>query len=111
MAENELGKDVPVEGVRGGGDGVPNKSDTPPPAAPPLTQPGDDIPPVAPPTNNYPSLNEERLGGHDPEAEEVVTVEVLVDNLGPSLYRKGNRTSDPAIVALLDDGSSRVRKI
>jgi hypothetical protein len=34
-------------------------------------------------------------------------VEVLVDNLGPGLLKKGTITSDPKIVALLDTARGR----
>lgn len=38
-------------------------------------------------------------------------VRVMVDNLGPKLYRKGQTTDDPAIIALLDDGTGRVARV
>lgn len=38
-----------------------------------------------------------------------VAVVVLVDNLGPKLYKAGQTTTDPEIVALLDDPRGLVR--
>lgn len=38
------------------------------------------------------------------------SVEVTVNNLGTKLYQMGDITSDPEIVALLGDGSGRVRR-
>lgn len=38
-------------------------------------------------------------------------VRVLVDNLGPKRYRKGEVVDDPEIVALLDDGTGRVGRV
>jgi hypothetical protein len=43
--------------------------------------------------------------------ESEVLVEVLVDNLGPRLLQKGDKTSDPEIVALLDDPRELVRRV
>jgi hypothetical protein len=42
-----------------------------------------------------------------PGLDEQTYVEVLVENLGR--YHKGDVTDDPVIVALLDDGTDRVR--
>ena len=38
-------------------------------------------------------------------------VKVLVDNLGPKLYKKGQITDDPEIVALLGDPRKLVEEV
>jgi len=40
-----------------------------------------------------------------------ISVEVLVDNLGPKLLKAGTITDDPEIVALLDDPRGFVREV
>lgn len=44
--------------------------------------------------------------------DKATVVEVLVDNLGPNLLKKGERTSDPDAVALLKrKGQKLVREV
>lgn len=44
-------------------------------------------------------------------AKEKTVVEVMVDNLGPKLLKRGTMTSDPQIVKLLNDPRKLVREV
>ena len=46
-----------------------------------------------------------------PPAGKAKRVEVLVDNLGPKLYKRGKVTSDPEYVALIGDKRNVVREV
>ena len=49
---------------------------------------------------------------HEPSvANEPTLVRVMVNNLGPLLFKKGEVTSDPQIVKLLGDGTGRVELV
>lgn len=44
-------------------------------------------------------------------AKKKVVVEVMVDNLGPKLLKRGTMTSDPQIAHLLNDPRKLVREV
>nr|MBA3242466.1 hypothetical protein [Acidobacteriota bacterium] len=65
------------------------------------------------PTSPGPSAThtETAGAGASPESGGLAAQRVVVmsNNLGPRLYRMGEITADPEIVALLNDGTGRVR--
>jgi hypothetical protein len=88
--------------------------ETPTPALPPTSEPeADTNPPPAPlPTEVHDPTVVTQSGHPSPDEEPAeVRVMVLVKNLGPKLYHRGDVTDDPAIVALLDDGTDRVIRV